>query len=135
MGIAVREAEGPGDGNVLPTASDGLYERVARSTTGAKRTSVVSFCSARTVRITRFSLQMASAECIAETHNIVNKKDGGYDHVYEYVPIGAPNADTIAKITSIAPSEEIGDRKSRSKSRLFTSNCFSFSYRRAHCRY
>ncbi|KIP04439.1 hypothetical protein PHLGIDRAFT_15192 [Phlebiopsis gigantea 11061_1 CR5-6] len=44
-----------------------------------------------------------------ETSNIVNRKDGGYEHVYEFVPIGTPTAATIAKINSICPAEEIGD--------------------------
>lgn len=42
--------------------------------------------------------------------NIVHQKDGGYEHVYEFIPIGTPNAATIAKISSIRPAEEIGDR-------------------------
>ena len=45
-----------------------------------------------------------------ETLNIVNRKDGGYEHVYEFIAIGTPNAATIAKISSIRPAEEIGDR-------------------------
>lgn len=45
-----------------------------------------------------------------ETKNVVNAKDGGYDHVYEYIPIGQPNAATLAQLSDLQPSTEIGDR-------------------------
>ena len=41
----------------------------------------------------------------------MNSKDGGYERVFEFVPICTPSAATIAKINSICPSEEIGDRR------------------------
>ena len=40
----------------------------------------------------------------------MNAKDGGYDHVYEYIPIGQPNAGTLAQLSDLQPSTEIGDR-------------------------
>ena len=42
--------------------------------------------------------------------NIVNRKDGGYEHVYEFISIGTPSAATITQINTIRPAEEIGDR-------------------------
>ncbi|KAI0344219.1 SPOC domain-like protein [Trametopsis cervina] len=44
-----------------------------------------------------------------ETNNIVNMKDGGYDHVSEYIPIGTPSVDTIAKLSEIMPGDTCGD--------------------------
>jgi ATP-dependent DNA helicase 2 subunit 2 len=46
-----------------------------------------------------------------ETNNIINQKDGGYEHVSEYIPIGQPNASTLAKIDELRASETTGDRK------------------------
>ncbi|KAI0307520.1 SPOC domain-like protein [Multifurca ochricompacta] len=39
-----------------------------------------------------------------ETNNIINRKDGGYDHVTEFLQIGQPNADTLAKLASLRAS-------------------------------
>lgn len=47
---------------------------------------------------------------LQETSNIINKKNGGYDHVSEYIPIGQPNAGTLSKIDALRPSEVSGDR-------------------------
>ncbi|CAL1697373.1 unnamed protein product [Somion occarium] len=44
-----------------------------------------------------------------ETNNIINDKDGGYEHVSEYIPIGQPNANTLAKLSALQASEEHGD--------------------------
>ncbi|KAF8523097.1 SPOC domain-like protein [Hysterangium stoloniferum] len=45
-----------------------------------------------------------------ETDNIINKSAAeGYEHVSEFIPIGQPNAQTMAKIKSIKPSTEVGD--------------------------
>lgn len=67
----------------------------------------MSFCSAQKVSHNADAASVAHTG--AETNNIVNKKDGGYDHVYDFIPIGTPSAATIAKINSIQPAEEIGD--------------------------
>ncbi|KAF9457458.1 SPOC like C-terminal domain-containing protein [Collybia nuda] len=44
-----------------------------------------------------------------ETSNIINEKNGGYDHVSEYIPISQPNAGTLSKIDALRPSEVSGD--------------------------
>ncbi|KAH9949516.1 SPOC domain-like protein [Amylocystis lapponica] len=44
-----------------------------------------------------------------DTHNIINEKSGGYDHVSEYIPIGQPNAGTLAKLAALSPSTTSGD--------------------------
>ncbi|EIW86315.1 SPOC domain-like protein [Coniophora puteana RWD-64-598 SS2] len=44
-----------------------------------------------------------------DTHNVVNEKNGGYDHVTEFIPIGQPNATTLAKLDTLKPSETSGD--------------------------
>lgn len=46
-----------------------------------------------------------------ETSNVVNGKEGGYEHVYEYISIAQPNANTLAKLSDLQPSTEVGDRK------------------------
>jgi hypothetical protein len=47
------------------------------------------------------------------TDNVINAKNGGYEHVSEYIPIAQPNASTLAKLDELEPSETAGDRKSR----------------------
>ncbi|KAH0838703.1 hypothetical protein J3R83DRAFT_7031 [Lanmaoa asiatica] len=44
-----------------------------------------------------------------ETNNIVNNKNGGYDHVSEYIPVGQPNAGTLAELDDLRASETAGD--------------------------
>ncbi|KIJ21356.1 hypothetical protein PAXINDRAFT_123034 [Paxillus involutus ATCC 200175] len=44
-----------------------------------------------------------------ETDNIINGKNGGYDHVAEYIQIGQPNAGTLAKLDELRASETAGD--------------------------
>ncbi|OJA12521.1 hypothetical protein AZE42_07151 [Rhizopogon vesiculosus] len=44
-----------------------------------------------------------------ETNNVVNAKNGGYEHVAEYIPIAQPNATTLAKLDATKPSETSGD--------------------------
>ncbi|KAJ3563470.1 hypothetical protein NP233_g8920 [Leucocoprinus birnbaumii] len=44
-----------------------------------------------------------------ETDNIVNSKNGGYEHVEEYIPIAQPNAGTLAKLDELRPSSVAGD--------------------------
>ncbi|KZT24684.1 SPOC domain-like protein [Neolentinus lepideus HHB14362 ss-1] len=45
----------------------------------------------------------------AETKNMINDRSGGYDHVLNYIDINPPNASTLAKLSELQPSEEIGD--------------------------
>jgi ATP-dependent DNA helicase 2 subunit 2 len=45
-----------------------------------------------------------------ETDNVIHRKDGGYDHVTEFVQIGQPNADTLAKVAAVQASNVSGDR-------------------------
>jgi ATP-dependent DNA helicase 2 subunit 2 len=51
-----------------------------------------------------------------ETNNIINEKNGGYDNVAEYIPVGQPNAATLSKIDALEPSEISGDRMCLHKS-------------------
>ncbi|EPS98095.1 hypothetical protein FOMPIDRAFT_152276 [Fomitopsis schrenkii] len=44
-----------------------------------------------------------------ETENIVNEENGGYENVKEYIPIGQPNAGTLAKLQALEPSTTHGD--------------------------
>ncbi|KAF8887717.1 SPOC domain-like protein [Infundibulicybe gibba] len=44
-----------------------------------------------------------------ETDNTINSKNGGYEHVSEYIPIGQPNAGTLAKVDRLQPSTVSGD--------------------------
>ncbi|RDB29054.1 ATP-dependent DNA helicase II subunit 2 [Hypsizygus marmoreus] len=43
------------------------------------------------------------------TDNIINEKNGGYENVSEYIPVGQPNARTLAKIDALEPSSVCGD--------------------------
>ncbi|KAG1889229.1 SPOC domain-like protein [Suillus subluteus] len=44
-----------------------------------------------------------------ETNNIIHEKNGGYQHVSEYIPIAHPNSTTLAKLDTLQPSENSGD--------------------------
>ncbi|KAG2160210.1 SPOC domain-like protein [Suillus bovinus] len=44
-----------------------------------------------------------------ETENIIHEKNGGYQHVLEYIPIAQPNSATLAKLDALQPSEYSGD--------------------------
>ncbi|KAG2046414.1 SPOC domain-like protein [Suillus hirtellus] len=44
-----------------------------------------------------------------ETENIIHEKNGGYQHVSEYIPIAQPNSATLAKLDALQPSEYSGD--------------------------
>ncbi|KAF8168356.1 ku80-like protein [Crassisporium funariophilum] len=44
-----------------------------------------------------------------DTKNVINTSHGGYENVVEYIPIGQPNASTIAKLDSLQPSTTSGD--------------------------
>jgi hypothetical protein len=46
----------------------------------------------------------------SETNNIIHEKNGGYQHVSEYIPIAHPNSTTLAKLDALQPSENSGDR-------------------------
>ncbi|THH13198.1 hypothetical protein EW146_g6992 [Bondarzewia mesenterica] len=41
------------------------------------------------------------------TKNVINEKSGGYENVSEYIPIGQPNAGTLAKLAALRASEDI----------------------------
>ncbi|KAF6765925.1 SPOC domain-like protein [Ephemerocybe angulata] len=43
------------------------------------------------------------------TDNIVNVQTGGYENVQEYIPIGTPNVNTLAKLDALEPSTATGD--------------------------
>ncbi|KAH9075752.1 SPOC domain-like protein [Lactarius deliciosus] len=44
-----------------------------------------------------------------ETDNVIHRKDGGYDHVTEFLRIEQPNADTLAKLVALRASSVSGD--------------------------
>ncbi|KAG1777312.1 SPOC like C-terminal domain-containing protein [Suillus placidus] len=44
-----------------------------------------------------------------ETDNIIHEKNGGYQHVSEYIPITHPSSTTLAKLDALQPSEHSGD--------------------------
>ncbi|KAJ7585617.1 SPOC domain-like protein [Mycena floridula] len=44
-----------------------------------------------------------------ETSNVLAKGDNGYENVLEYIPIDQPNADTLAKLDALRPSDVYGD--------------------------
>jgi ATP-dependent DNA helicase 2 subunit 2 len=41
---------------------------------------------------------------------MVNRADGGYDNVTEYIPIAQPNAGTLTQLASLEASGVSGDR-------------------------
>jgi ATP-dependent DNA helicase 2 subunit 2 len=41
---------------------------------------------------------------------MINDKNGGYEHVSEYIPIGQAHAGTLAKLDALTPSPVVGDR-------------------------
>ena len=47
----------------------------------------------------------------ADTDNVINEENGGYENVKEYIPIGQPNAGTLAKLQALQPSTTHGDRE------------------------
>ncbi|THH30384.1 hypothetical protein EUX98_g3795 [Antrodiella citrinella] len=44
-----------------------------------------------------------------ETENMIHDRDGGYDHVKEFIPICHPNAGTLAKLSTLKASTQTGD--------------------------
>ncbi|KAL0065660.1 ATP-dependent DNA helicase yku80 [Marasmius tenuissimus] len=44
-----------------------------------------------------------------DTKNIINDQSGGYENVVEYIPIGTPNAGTLAKLDKLTASSVYGD--------------------------
>lgn len=54
---------------------------------------------------------VTAGELFTETDNIINEENGGYENVKEYIPIGQPNAGTLAKLQALEPSTTHGDRE------------------------
>ena len=75
-----------------------------------RRTSVESFSLAQRVSSPCIGM-VTHPNHLKDADNIVNTESGGYDHVTEFIPIGQPNAGTLAKLATLEPSTEIGDRK------------------------
>ncbi len=71
----------------------------------------MSACNINTVRYQRF----------VGTSNAINKQNGGYEHVTEFIPIAQPNAATLAKLQALEPSAVAGDRASHS---VYSLRCF-----------
>jgi ATP-dependent DNA helicase 2 subunit 2 len=44
-----------------------------------------------------------------DTDNRVNEAQGGYEGVVEYISIDQPNAQTLAKLDELKPSDDYGD--------------------------
>jgi ATP-dependent DNA helicase 2 subunit 2 len=44
-----------------------------------------------------------------DTDNIINRKNGGYNNVSEYIEIAQPNAGTLASLDLLEPTSESGD--------------------------
>jgi hypothetical protein len=76
---------------------------------GGRQTSVVSFFSAP--KASRLPAEgFPFLNIVLDTDNVINTNNGGYEHVSEYIPIGQPNAGTLAKLDALKPSTVIGDR-------------------------
>jgi len=75
---------------------------------------VPSFCLARKVRLHlhwKVSNYIAKLNHKLDTNNILNETNGEYESVSEYVPIGQPNAGTLAKLDALEASPDTsGDR-------------------------
>lgn len=87
-----------------------LLNTTHRFTMVERRTSAESFSLAQTVSSSRTHV-VTHTDHLKDTDNIVNTESGGYEHVTEFIPIGQPNAGTLAKLATLEPSTEIGDRK------------------------
>ena len=82
----------------------------SRSSTVGRQISVVLFSSEQRVctRLKRIEILIRNA--CKETDNVVNQKDGGYDHITEFIRIAQPNADTLAKLATLEAADVAGDR-------------------------
>ena len=76
----------------------------------ARQTNVVSSSLALKVHSHNLHVLEDSDHSCTETDNVVHDKNGGYEHVAEYIPIAQPNAATLAKLDAVKPSESSGDR-------------------------
>ena len=77
-----------------------------------------------------------SKHTLSDTDNIVNDQNGGYEHVAEFIPIGKPDAGTLAKLSTLEPSETSGDRTLPSQmTRINLTNIIILSHRRSDCGY
>lgn len=43
---------------------------------------------------------------------MLHNNNGGYENVEEYISIGTPNVNTLAKLDALEPTKARGDRKS-----------------------
>lgn len=102
-----------------------------------KQTNVASSYLDLKVHLMSLSQNLLSHIHFTDTNNIINEQNGGYDHVSEYIPIGQPNAGTLAQIDALQPSSTCGDR-------MFTISAVCvvtelrgllYSYRRFDCRH
>ncbi|KAG6895586.1 hypothetical protein C0992_000501, partial [Termitomyces sp. T32_za158] len=44
-----------------------------------------------------------------DTNNIINEQNGGYDNVFEYIPIAQPSAATLSKLDLLKATDNYGD--------------------------
>jgi hypothetical protein len=86
-------------------------DRTHRSLMEEKPINVALYFLEVTVGFGPFPTYTSAHILTTETKNIVNEENGGYDNVYEYIPVGTPSPATISKIAAIKPSKSVGDRK------------------------
>jgi len=91
-------------GHPLDTA---FHLMLSRSSMDERPINVASSCLGPMVRNT--SLLLDCAYRSLDTDNRVNRKDGGYTNVTEYIPIGHPNAQTLEKLDAVEASGSHGD--------------------------
>jgi hypothetical protein len=96
MGPPIRNAQDPRDGTPSPFSPRSQPQPNAQIYTGRKtdQCGVILFGT-------------------KGTDNIVDRREpgSGYSHVTEFIPIGTPNAGTLAKLAALEPSTDtIGDR-------------------------
>ena len=68
-------------------------------------------CRRSVLKLCCTSVLRPSPTRLSDTKNIINDQAGGYENVVEYIPIGTPNAGTLAKLNQLTASSVYGDRE------------------------
>lgn len=55
---------------------------------------------------TLYPITSARSNANSDTKNILNTRNGDYERVFEYIPIGQPNAGTLSKIDELRASKD-----------------------------
>jgi ATP-dependent DNA helicase 2 subunit 2 len=111
VGVAIRQAQDSRNG--MSFQKTGVpFSPTAQIFNGRKtdQCGVVVFGSEGSQSPLSRALITLTHSCGIETNNVVHDKNGGYEHVSEYIPIAQPNATTLAKLDALKPSESSGDR-------------------------